>query len=41
MILLKTKNYKKSVVSLQKKDKELLQKQEQFLKKDIFLINIP
>ena len=36
MILLKTKNYKKNVVSLSKKEKDLLYKQEQFLIKDIF-----
>lgn len=36
MILLKTKNYKKSVISLSKKDIDLLFKQEQFLVKDIF-----
>ena len=36
MILLKTKNYKKNVISLPKKEKDLLSKQEQFLVKDIF-----
>lgn len=36
MILLKTKNYKKSINSLPKKDKEFLLKQEKFLMKDIF-----
>lgn len=36
MILLKTKNYKKNVVSLSKKDRNLLFKQEQFLVKDVF-----
>lgn len=36
MILLKTKNYKKNIVSLSKKEKDLLYKQEQFLIKDIF-----
>ena len=36
MILLKTKNYKKNVSSLSKKDRSLLFKQEQFLVKDIF-----
>ncbi|MCX6751317.1 MAG: hypothetical protein NT161_00915 [Candidatus Nomurabacteria bacterium] len=36
MILLKTKDYKKSVNSLSKKDRSLLLKQEQFLVKDIF-----
>jgi len=36
MILLKTKNYKKSVSSLSKKDRNLLFKQEQFLIEDIF-----
>ena len=36
MILLKTKNYKKSIFSLSKKDRDLLSKQEQFLIKDIF-----
>lgn len=36
MILLKTKNYKKSSISLPKKDKVLSHKQEGFLAKDIF-----
>ena len=36
MILLKTKNYKKSVISLSKKDRDLLYKQEQLLVKNIF-----
>jgi len=36
MILLKTKNYKKSSISLPKKEKDLLNKQEQLLTKDIF-----
>ncbi len=36
MILFKTKNYKKSSASLPKKDKILLNIQEQFLAKDIF-----
>ncbi|HAQ02502.1 TPA: hypothetical protein DEP30_01550 [Candidatus Nomurabacteria bacterium] len=36
MILLKTKNYKKSVTSLPKKDKALLFEQEKLLVKDIF-----
>ena len=36
MILLKTKNYKKSCISLPKKDKDLLHAQEQLLMKDIF-----
>jgi len=36
MILLKTKNYKKNVISLSKKERNLLSKQEQFLVKDIF-----
>jgi len=36
MILLKTKNYKKNVNFLSKKDRNLLFKQEQFLTKDIF-----
>ncbi|MCX6757919.1 MAG: hypothetical protein NTZ44_03515 [Candidatus Nomurabacteria bacterium] len=40
MILLKTKNYKKSIISLPKKDKELLLKQEKFLIKDIFSFRI-
>lgn len=36
MILLKTKNYKKSVLSLSKKDLILLNKQEMILVKNIF-----
>ena len=36
MILLKTKNYKKSVTSLSKKDEHLLSQQEKFLEKNIF-----
>lgn len=36
MILLKTKNYKKNVLSLLKEDKNFLSKQEQFLAKDVF-----
>ena len=36
MILLKTKNYKKSILSLSKKDKILLSKQEKSLAKSIF-----
>ena len=36
MILLKTKNYNKSIVSLLKKDKDFLSKQEKLLIKDIF-----
>jgi len=36
MILLKTKNYKKSSVLLPNKEKDLLNKQEQLLVKDIF-----
>jgi len=36
MILLKTKNYKKSIISLPKKDRDLLYEQEQLLVKDIF-----
>lgn len=36
MILLKTKNYMKSVSLLGKKDRDFLLKQEQFLVKDIF-----
>ncbi len=36
MVLLKTKNYKKSSLSLQKKDRTLLDAQEQLLIKDIF-----
>ena len=36
MILLKTKNYNKNVLSLSKKDKSLLLRQEQFLAKDVF-----
>jgi mRNA-degrading endonuclease RelE of RelBE toxin-antitoxin system len=36
MILLKTKNYKKNSISLPKKDKDLLHRQEQLLVKDIF-----
>jgi mRNA-degrading endonuclease RelE of RelBE toxin-antitoxin system len=36
MILLKTKNYKKNVISLSKKDKNFLYKQEQLLIKNIF-----
>ena len=36
MILLKTKNYKKSSVSLGKKDKSLLSIQEKLLESDIF-----
>jgi len=36
MVLLKTKNYKKSVNLLPKKDKLLLSKQESLLTKDIF-----
>jgi len=36
MILLKTKNYKKSLISLSKKDKSLVLKQEQLLIKNIF-----
>lgn len=36
MILLKTKNYIKSIITLPKKDKDFLQKQEQLLIKDIF-----
>ncbi len=36
MILLKTKNYKKSVLSLSKKDLLLLNKQEVILVKNIF-----
>jgi len=36
MILLKTKNYKKNVLSLSKKDQNFLIKQEQLLEKDIF-----
>lgn len=36
MILLKTKNYKKNINSLSKKDRNLLSKQEQLLIKDIF-----
>jgi len=36
MILLKTKNYKKCVISLIKKDKVLLLEQEKILEKDIF-----
>ena len=36
MILLKTKNYKKGCLSLSKKNKILLLKQEEFLVDDIF-----
>lgn len=36
MVLLKTKNYKKNSISLPKKDKVLLQQQEQFLVENIF-----
>lgn len=36
MILLKTKNYKKSISSLSKKDIVFLNEQERFLIKDIF-----
>lgn len=36
MILLKTKNYKKSILSLSKKDKVFLSKQENILIKNIF-----
>ena len=36
MILLKTKNYKKNINSLSKKDRNLLSKQEQLLMRDIF-----
>ena len=36
MILSKTKNYKKNTISLSKKDRNLLSKQEKFLIKDIF-----
>jgi mRNA-degrading endonuclease RelE of RelBE toxin-antitoxin system len=36
MILLKTKNYKKSCTSLSKKDKVLLYEQEKLLAKNIF-----
>jgi len=36
MIILKTKNYKKSVISLSKKDQVLLYKQEKLLTKNIF-----
>jgi mRNA-degrading endonuclease RelE of RelBE toxin-antitoxin system len=36
MILLKTKNYKKNINSLSKKDRNLLSKQEQLLIKNIF-----
>jgi mRNA-degrading endonuclease RelE of RelBE toxin-antitoxin system len=36
MILLKTKNYQKDIVSLSKKEKVLLYKQENLLVKDIF-----
>ena len=36
MILLKTKNYKKSSASLEKKDRALLSTQEKFLEANIF-----
>lgn len=36
MILLKTKNYKKSAVSLSSKDKILLSRQEKLLTEDLF-----
>ena len=36
MILLKTKNYKKNILSLPKKDKDLLHKQEILLIENIF-----
>ncbi|MEX2029182.1 MAG: hypothetical protein WD963_01725 [Candidatus Paceibacterota bacterium] len=36
MVLLKTKNYKKNILSLSKKDKNFLLQQEQFLVKNIF-----
>jgi mRNA-degrading endonuclease RelE of RelBE toxin-antitoxin system len=36
MILLKTKNYKKSIILLQNKDKALLLEQEKLLIKNIF-----
>ena len=36
MILLKTKNYRRSVISLPKKDRILLYNQEKLLIKDIF-----
>jgi mRNA-degrading endonuclease RelE of RelBE toxin-antitoxin system len=36
MILLKTKNYKKSSASLEKKDKSLLSAQEKLLEENIF-----
>lgn len=36
MILLKTKNYKKNIITLPKKDKDFLSKQEQLLQKDLF-----
>jgi hypothetical protein len=36
MIILKTKNYKKSITSLSKKDKVLLYAQEKLLVKNIF-----
>jgi mRNA-degrading endonuclease RelE of RelBE toxin-antitoxin system len=36
MVLLKTKNYKKSIYSLSKKDQILLLKQEKLLTEDVF-----
>ena len=36
MIILKTKNYKKNVLSLEKKDRTLLLLQEKLLEEDIF-----
>ncbi len=36
MLLLKTKNYKKNIAILSKKEQVFLQKQEQFLIKNIF-----
>ena len=36
MILLRTKNYKKSSIHLPKKEKDLLSKQEHLLMKDMF-----
>lgn len=36
MIILKTKNYKKSIASLPKKDRTLLYEQEKLLAKNIF-----
>ena len=36
MVLLKTKNYKKTISSLSKKDQELLSRQERLLQENIF-----